>query len=111
MRYYTSWVTVGLLMLGLSALGDGTNALQRPQTENRQLRDENRKIREEMVQGGETKATTNASGVTSEPIADAKYWITTSSKKRHNPTCKYFKKSKGYPTNEKIGAPCQICGG
>lgn len=111
MRNETRWVTVGLLMLGLSVLGDGTNALQRLQTENRQLREENRKFREEMVQGGDTKSPTNASSVTSEPSADAKYWITTSSKKRHNPTCKYFKKSKGYPTNDKIGTPCQICGG
>ena len=113
MRIYMRWTMIGALIMAFSVLGDETNVLHRLQTENRQLREENRKLREEVVQSGETETNTTAViGVASSACAvDAKYWITASSKKRHNSTCKYFKKSKGYPTNEKVGVPCKICGG
>jgi hypothetical protein len=39
------------------------------------------------------------------------YWITKSSNKRHNSSCRWYKKSKGYCTDEKIGIACKICGG
>jgi hypothetical protein len=107
------WLTVCALILSFSALGGETNVLHRLQSENRQLREENQKLREEIVQVGETGTSTmgSANAASSNTVVDAKYWITTSTGKRHNSTCKYFKKSKGYQTNEKIGSPCKICGG
>lgn len=39
------------------------------------------------------------------------YWITKSSNKRHNSSCRWYKKSKGYCTDEKIGVACKLCGG
>lgn len=46
------------------------------------------------------------------PAEDCTYWITKSSKKRHNSKCRYYKNSKGYCTeNEKEGVACKVCGG
>lgn len=40
------------------------------------------------------------------------YWITKSSRKRHNQRCRYYKNSKGYCTeNPEEGIACKICGG
>ena len=39
------------------------------------------------------------------------YWITKSTKKRHNSSCRWYKKSKGYCTDEKVGIACKLCGG
>ncbi len=44
-------------------------------------------------------------------IQGCTYWITKASKKRHNSTCRWYKNSKGYCTNEKIGIACKVCGG
>lgn len=56
----------------------------------------------------------NSSVYKAESITDAQgctYWITKSSGKRHNSSCRWYKKSKGYCTDEKIGTACKICGG
>lgn len=40
------------------------------------------------------------------------YWITKSSHKRHNSKCRWYKKSKGYCTDDPDeGIACKICGG
>ncbi len=39
------------------------------------------------------------------------YWLTTSSKKRHNSTCRYYRKSKGTFCESNAGVACKICGG
>jgi hypothetical protein len=40
------------------------------------------------------------------------YWITRSSHKRHNSSCRYYKNSNGYCTdNPNEGVACKICGG
>jgi hypothetical protein len=39
------------------------------------------------------------------------YWMTISSKKRHNSSCRYFKNSKGKVCGPKDGIACKICGG
>lgn len=38
-------------------------------------------------------------------------WLTTSSSKRHNANCRYFKTSRGRPCKNNEGIPCKICGG
>lgn len=44
-------------------------------------------------------------------ISDYTYWITLSTSKRHNKTCKWYKNSKGKCSDTKIGKACKICGG
>jgi endonuclease YncB( thermonuclease family) len=39
------------------------------------------------------------------------YWITNSSGKRHNSSCRYFHNSKGQPCGPNDGIACKICGG
>ena len=39
------------------------------------------------------------------------FWLTTSSKKRHNNSCKYYKSSKGSECGPNDGSPCKSCGG
>lgn len=119
MRKYVHWMMMAcLFMVSVSALGEGTNTLQRLETENRQLREdnrklreENRKLREEIAQGQETPKTVTANHLTDNASSDSQYWITSSSKKRHNSNCKYYKNSKGFLSKEKTGVPCGVCGG
>jgi type III secretory pathway component EscV len=39
------------------------------------------------------------------------YWITSSSHKRHNKSCRWYKNSNGYCTDKQEGIACKICGG
>jgi len=39
------------------------------------------------------------------------HWMTNSSKKRHNKSCRYFKNSKGRMCKPTEGIACKICGG
>ena len=41
----------------------------------------------------------------------AGYWITLSSRKRHNSSCRYYQNSNGRPCSPEEGIPCKICGG
>jgi regulator of replication initiation timing len=82
--------------------------------ENEALRAENQKLRTELVKKSKSKnAETNdrtLQGASSEAI-EGGYWISTSSKKRHNSKCRYFKTSKGRIGTKEEGIPCKICGG
>lgn len=39
------------------------------------------------------------------------YWLTSSSKKRHNKNCQYYKNSKGRFCKPDEGIACKVCGG
>ncbi|SRR5260221_11204728 len=39
------------------------------------------------------------------------FWITSSSHKRHNKSCRWYKNSNGYCTDKQEGIACKICGG
>ncbi len=39
------------------------------------------------------------------------YWLTSSSRKRHNSSCRYYQSSNGKPCGPEDGIPCKICGG
>jgi len=39
------------------------------------------------------------------------YWLSNSSHKRHNSSCRYYKASSGSPCSQSDGTPCKICGG
>lgn len=43
--------------------------------------------------------------------AEQTCWITSSSSKRHNSSCRYYKNSKGRVCAKDEGIPCKICGG
>ena len=43
--------------------------------------------------------------------AETGFWLTTSSNKRHNKGCRYYKQSKGRPCTKDEGIACKICGG
>jgi hypothetical protein len=93
--------------------------------ENAKLRAENQRLRQLLIQGG--AATTPASPAPrssaspySSPSAAATtstdrqgltHWLTSSSSKRHNASCRYFQSSKGRPCTATEGIPCKICGG
>ncbi|MCX7878648.1 MAG: hypothetical protein N2510_08430 [Ignavibacteria bacterium] len=59
----------------------------------------------------ETKKTKKSSDIKKEDSGDFNYWITKSSGKRHNKSCRYFKSSNGYGTNNSSeGKVCGVCG-
>lgn len=56
------------------------------------------------------ETTKTASSQTTSSASDASYWIS-STGKRHNSNCRYFKTSKGAPGSAGQGTACKICGG
>ena len=89
--------------------------------ENAQLRKENQQLRRllaEKVEGNVTSTTvTNSvsSVQTNQAITEAEgqltHWFTTSSGKRHNNRCRYFKTTEGRLCSSDEGKPCKLCGG
>lgn len=47
----------------------------------------------------------------STPAAETGYWLTISSGKRHNSSCRYYQTTKGRPCGPNEGIACKICGG
>jgi len=58
----------------------------------------------------QTSSTATASPQTVQPQSTG-YWITSSSRKRHNSSCRYYQNSNGRPCTADEGIPCKICGG
>lgn len=54
--------------------------------------------------GGDSKARPK-------PEISGSHWMTSSSGKRHNSGCRYFRTSKGRPCGPSDGVACKICGG
>lgn len=42
---------------------------------------------------------------------DCKYWLTKSSKVKHNKTCRHFGNTNGRCSTKNEGRPCKVCGG
>lgn len=63
-------------------------------------------IRSEWSKIGHTSAVQEKSGVQEE-----RYWVTTSSGKTHNSSCRYYANSKGHFSTKGTGNNCKICGG
>lgn len=61
-------------------------------------------------QGNETRHTDDATDC-SVTTAEKRYWITSSSRKTHNSSCRYYANSKGHYSSEGTGNNCRICGG
>lgn len=49
-----------------------------------------------------------APGSSAQPTS---HWLTISSGKRHNSSCRYYGTTKGRPCGPNDGIPCKICGG
>ena len=94
--------------------------------ENTQLRRENQQLRRmlaELVEPASSKpsivptgaAMTNQTNTVKspapEPVDNARaYWLSNSGK-RHNRTCRYYKKVDGQPCGPNEGTACKLCGG
>jgi hypothetical protein len=58
-----------------------------------------------------TKETASPETASPETAISTGFWLTTSSKRRHNNSCKYYKSSKGSECGPNDGSPCKSCGG
>jgi regulator of replication initiation timing len=97
--------------------------VQQLKQENQQLKQENQRLRELLSQGNtntRTAPVTQPARTYAPETAAASggsdqkaltHWLTTSSNKRHNSNCRWFKNSKGRPCRADEGIPCKICGG
>lgn len=101
---------------------DSASELLRLRTENQKLREENQRLRQLLTTTPATPAPAKESGATHKPAnapetakpADAQgltHWITTSSGKRHNSACRYFKTTQGRMGRADEGVACRVCGG
>lgn len=89
--------------------------------ENEALRRENQKLRRELVRqkAGEPiidMAVKPVSDGTKKPgsktrVVDDGGWWMSSSGKRHNSKCRYYKTGNGHPCKKDEGTPCKKCGG
>jgi cell shape-determining protein MreC len=96
--------------------------IKRLTAENAKLKYENQQLRKMLGQpenktvptvpaGGQIFKTNTESSVTSSDQQETGYWMTISSGKRHNKTCRYYKGSKGRFCKPDEGVACKICGG
>ncbi len=58
-----------------------------------------------------TPTATSTVSSTSETANSTGFWLTSSSKKRHNSSCRYYKNSTGSECGQNDGIPCKSCGG
>ena len=87
--------------------------------ENEALKQEIQNLRKLLATGSTTtseattepKTATPTVSSTSETAKSTGFWLTSSSKKRHNSSCRYYKNSKGSECGQNDGIPCKSCGG
>ena len=87
--------------------------------ENEALKQEIQNLRKLLAPGSSTtseattepKTATPTVSSTSETANSTGFWLTSSSKKRHNSSCRYYKNSKGSECGQNDGSPCKSCGG
>jgi regulator of replication initiation timing len=105
-----------------SSIADLQKQIQVLKAENEALKQENQTLRKLFSVKTESLATTPATSqntqVRSAPSTiqqaapkSATYWMTLSSRKRHNENCRYFKNSNGRLCGPNEGIACKICGG
>jgi hypothetical protein len=97
-----------------------------PQALIQQLRSENEALKQELQhlrkllatslgQPSGTAVTQTSSTAIASPQTvqqqSTEFWLTSSSKKRHNSSCRYYQNSNGRSCNVDEGIPCKICGG
>jgi hypothetical protein len=97
--------------------------IQQLKEENARLRSENQTLRSLLVNQPQTGTAAspqpvvtggsapNAPGTAVSAQQETGYWLTTSSSKRHNRNCRYYKNSNGRFCRPDEGIACKICGG
>ena len=96
-------VSCGQSLPSSASIGELTKQVQ-------QLREENQRLRS---QGAQT-AVAPSSATMLQRNADQQgltHWLTLSSSKRHNSSCRYYRNSRGRPCRADEGIPCMKCGG
>jgi hypothetical protein len=118
---------LGLHPLALAAdavqSAEETTALRKQiatlKAENESLKKENERLKQMLAQTREPKSviptplgsdSTSLQNSSATPKATG-YWMTTTSSKRHNSSCRYYMNSKGHPCGPNEGIACKICGG
>jgi hypothetical protein len=84
-----------------------------------QLREENQRLQSLLAGTGTSQGVTqtaiaSSSASTLQRNADQQgltHWLTLSSSKRHNSSCRYYRNSRGRPCTADEGISCKICGG
>jgi regulator of replication initiation timing len=101
---------------------DYSKQIEKLQAENAKLKEEIQNLRK-LLGSSPTQASpvVNTSTTTQtadkpaiQPSGDVKttgFWLTSSSKKRHNSSCRYYKTSNGSECGANDGTPCKLCGG
>ena len=87
--------------------------------ENEALKQEIQNLRKLLATGSTTiseattepKTATRTVSSSSETANSTGFWLTSSSRKRHNSSCRYYKSSNGSECGPNDGIPCKICGG
>lgn len=74
-----------------------------------QLRQENQHLRQALAGTQSTPTPVAAQGASQDQ--QLTHWLTLSSGKRHNSTCRWYRNSRGRPCRADEGTPCKLCGG
>ena len=101
---------------------DYSKQIEKLQAENAKLKEEIQSLRKllgssptpssPIVNTASTAPTADKPAI--QPSGDVKttgFWLTSSSKKRHNSSCRYYKTSNGNECGQNDGTPCKSCGG
>jgi hypothetical protein len=107
-----------LLVAAASAQSPVADELTKVRKENQQLREENQRLRQLLIQRQAPatvpleRAPAAAPSSASSPQSQAlTHWMTTSSSKRHNSRCRFYRTSNGRACGPNDGIACKICGG
>jgi len=98
---------------------DSQKIIAQLKAENEALKQEVQNLRKLLATGSTTtsegttvaKTPTPTVSSNSETTNSTGFWLTSSSKKRHNSSCRDYKNSKGSECGQNDGIPCKSCGG
>ena len=114
-----SLFTWGTTAHSQSESSDSQKIIAQLKAENEALKQEIQNLRKLLATGSaktsqgsaEPKAATPTASTSSATANSSEFWLTSSSKKRHNSSCRYYKTSNGSACGPSDGTPCKICGG
>lgn len=117
-----AFLSASPLATSQSAAPPQTEEIARLKAENEKLRAENQRLRQLLVQGSPGSAPSvpvqRAAPVSSSSVTRSStegqgltHWVTSSSGKRHNSSCRWYRNSNGRPATAAEGTACLKCGG
>jgi hypothetical protein len=108
-RAVTLALFVSLLVLPILFGQTSTDTVASLKQQIEQLKQENQELRQALAG---TRATPSpAVAQVASKDEELTHWLTSSSGKRHNNTCRWYHNSRGRPCRADEGTPCKICGG